>query len=93
MVTSVQRIQQSAYTLDRKDLPNIGDNMVLQSFDINSSCGGIDNIPPYIGDFAPSSAIFYTDLVESTAYNQGKTQWKKLQILPLAPPIQSKVPQ
>lgn len=61
----------SVSTLDRRSFPNIGDNMVLQSFDLNGSCGGIDHLPPYIGDYAPSTAAFYTDL-DSTPYSQGK---------------------
>lgn len=66
----MQQIQKGCNTLDRKDLPD--NTMVLQSFDINGSCSGIDNIPPYIGDYAPSSAIFYTDLESSVFNTQGK---------------------
>lgn len=80
VLSLVQPIQKGVTTLDRKDFSDIGDNMVLKSFDINGSCGGIDNIPSYIGDYAPSSAIFYTDL-ESTIYSQGKNKWNKYQNL------------
>lgn len=47
--------------------------MVLQSFDLGLGCGGVDNMPPYIGDYAPSAATFYTEL-DSTIYSQGKNQ-------------------
>lgn len=72
VLSLVQQSQEgSVSTLDRRPFPNIGDNMVLQSFDLNGSCGGIDHLPPYIGDYAPSTAAFYTDL-DSTPYSQGK---------------------
>lgn len=72
VLSLVQQSQEgSVSTLDRRSFPNIGDNMVLQSFDLNGSCGGIDHLPPYIGDYAPSTAAFYTDL-DSTPYSQGK---------------------
>lgn len=72
VLSLVQQSQEgSVSTLDRRSFQNIGDNMVLQSFDLNGSCGGIDHLPPYIGDYAPSTAAFYTDL-DSTPYSQGK---------------------
>lgn len=71
MLSLVQQPQEGcASTLDRRALPNIGDNMVLQSFDLSGNCGGIDHLAPYIGDYAPT-ATFYTDL-DSTMYSQGK---------------------
>lgn len=68
MLSLIQQTQQgSASTLDR----SVADNMVLQSFDLGLSCGS-DNLPPYVGDYAPSGAnTFYTDL-DSTIYSQGK---------------------
>lgn len=72
MLSLVQQSQEgSVSTLDRRSFPNIGDNMVLQPCDLNGSCGGIDYLPPYIGDYAPSTATLYTDL-DSTPYSQGK---------------------
>lgn len=57
---------------DHKVLPIIGDNMVLQSLDFSANCGGVDYLPPHIGDYAPSTAALYTDL-DSSVYNQGKS--------------------
>lgn len=64
MLGLIKQTQQgSSGTLDR-----ISANMVLQTFDLGLSCG--DNMPPYAGDYAPSSS-FYTDL-DANIYNQGK---------------------
>ena len=64
VLSIIQQSQQgSSSTLDRT-----AGNMVLQSFDLGLNGG--DNLPPYVGDFAPA-ASFYTDL-DSTIYSQGK---------------------
>lgn len=55
---------------NHKVLPNLGDNMVLQSFELSASCCG-DYLPPHMGDYAPSTAALYTDL-DSSVYSQGK---------------------
>lgn len=44
--------------------------MVLQSFELSASCGGVDYLPPHMGDFAPSTATLYTDL-DTSVYSQG----------------------
>lgn len=73
MLSLIQQSQQgSESTLDRS-AATVVDNMVLQSFDLSLQCGGVDNMPPYIGDYAPSAATFYTDL-DSTIYSQGKIE-------------------
>lgn len=67
MLSFIQQTQQgSVSTLERG---TVADNMVLQSFDLSLSC--TDNLPPYIGDYVPSGATFYTDL-DPTVYIQGK---------------------
>lgn len=72
MLSFVQQSQQgSVSTLDRCAVTTVPDNMVLQSFDLGLSCGGVDSMPPYTGDYAPSAASFYTEL-DSTIYSQGK---------------------
>lgn len=57
-----QNHQGSVSTLDRT-----GTNMVLQSYDLGLN--GNDNMPPYAGDYAPTST-FYTDL-DANLYSQG----------------------
>lgn len=70
MLSFIQQSQQgSVSTLDRSAVTTVADNMVLQSFDLGLGCGGVDNMPPYIGDYPPSA--FYTEL-DSTIYSQGK---------------------
>lgn len=65
MLSLIQQNHQGSCTgtLDRA-----GSNMVLQSFDIGLH--GSDNMPPYAGDYAPTTA-FYTDL-DTSLYSQGK---------------------
>lgn len=72
VLSFIQQTQQgSVSTLDRSAVTTVADNMVLQSFDLGLGCGGVDNMPPYIGDYAPSATTFYTEL-DSTIYSQGK---------------------
>lgn len=66
----------SVSTPDHKVLPNLGDSMVYQSFDLSASCGGVDYLPPHMGDYAPSTAALYTDL-DTSVYSQGKMKVKK----------------
>lgn len=67
VLSLIQQTQQgSSCTLDRA-----AGNMVLQSFDLGLNCG--DNLPPYAGDYAPSSG-FYSDL-DTALYSQGKLDW------------------
>lgn len=71
MLSLVHQTQEgSVSTPNHKVLPNIGDNMVLQSFELSASCGGVDYLPPHMGDFAPSTATLYTDL-DTSVYSQG----------------------
>lgn len=86
MLSFIQQSQQgSVSTLDRSAVTTVADNMVLQSFDLGLGCGGVDTLPPYIGDYTPSAAAFYTEL-DSTIYSQGKhriqiAEEKKIPIL------------
>lgn len=59
----------SVSTPDHKVLPNLGDSMVYQSFELSASCGGVDYL--HMGDYAPSTAALYTDL-DTSVYSQGK---------------------
>lgn len=72
MLSLVHQTQEgSVSTPDHKVLPNLGDSMVYQSFELSASCGGIDYLPPHMGDYAPSTAALYTDL-DTSVYSQGK---------------------
>lgn len=42
--------------------------MVLQTFDIGLNGG--ENVPPYPGDYAPTTNSYYTEL-DSSIYSQG----------------------
>ena len=50
---------------------NNNNNMVLQTLDLGIN--GVDNLPPYPGDYAPisSQTYHYTDL-DTNLYSQGK---------------------
>lgn len=71
MLSLVHQTQEgSVSTPDHRVIPNLGDSMVYQSFELSASCGGVDYLPPHMGDYAPSTAALYTDL-DTSVYSQG----------------------
>lgn len=80
MLSLVQQTQEgSVSTPDHKILPNIGENMVLQ-YEVGANCGGVDYLPPHIGDYAPPTAALYPDL-DPSIYNQGKNDGQQVPMI------------